>query len=99
MSPRTLTMPPSSTPASWTLVMPSSLTEGGEAVVICPDSSWTTSSVRHWPSVCTIPPTVLRKVPANFSPATKTAIAEPVGVATGKIALQYQRMHHEDAAS
>ena len=46
--------------------------------------------------VCTIPPTVLRDVPSNFAAATKTAIAEPVGVATGKIGLQYKRRFWEE---
>jgi len=46
--------------------------------------------------VCTIPPTVLRKVPTNFSPAVQQAIAFPVGVATGKIGLQYGRRFWEE---
>jgi monoamine oxidase len=50
-------------------------------------------------AVCTIPPTVLRKIPSNFSQQTKDAIAYPVGVAAGKIGLQYRRRFWEEDES
>jgi monoamine oxidase len=46
--------------------------------------------------VCTVPPTVLRNVPSNFAQPVKDAIAFPVGVATGKIGLQYRRRWWEE---
>lgn len=47
-------------------------------------------------AVCTIPPTVLRKLSSNLQQTTKDAIAFPVGVSTGKIGLQYGRRFWEE---
>ena len=47
-------------------------------------------------AVCTIPPTVLRKLSSNLAGPTKDAIAYPVGVSTGKIGLQYGRRFWEE---
>lgn len=41
--------------------------------------------------VCTIPPQVLAKIPANLTQPVRDALAYPVPNATGKIGLQYRR--------
>lgn len=47
-------------------------------------------------AVCTIPPTVLRKLSSNLARSTKDALAFPTGVSTGKIGLQYGRRFWEE---
>ncbi|WP_053203162.1 flavin monoamine oxidase family protein [Jiangella muralis] len=46
--------------------------------------------------IATIPPMVLKGIPANFTQATKDALTVPTGANTGKIGLQYGRRWWEE---
>jgi monoamine oxidase len=46
--------------------------------------------------VCTIPPQVLKRIPNNFAPDVKEALAYAVPVSTAKIGLQYGRRWWEE---
>lgn len=46
--------------------------------------------------IVTIPPMVLRSIPNNFSRETNDALAEPVGVDTGRMGIQFRRRFWEE---
>jgi monoamine oxidase len=46
--------------------------------------------------VCALPPVLLAKIPADFSPGIAAAIAIPKGAAAGKIGLQFKRRFWEE---
>ncbi|WP_203454001.1 flavin monoamine oxidase family protein [Jiangella aurantiaca] len=46
--------------------------------------------------VVTIPPMVLKSIPSNFSPATKDALAVPVGANSGRMGIQFKRRFWEE---
>ena len=46
--------------------------------------------------ICTIPPQILKRIPANFSQPVKDALAYATPVNTGKIGLQYNRRWWEE---
>lgn len=46
--------------------------------------------------VCALPPPILGRVPADFSAATKTALAATQGAPAGKIGLQFKRRFWEE---
>lgn len=47
-------------------------------------------------AVATIPPQILKGIPSNLAAPTKDALAYAVGVATGKIGLEYKRRFWEE---
>jgi monoamine oxidase len=46
--------------------------------------------------LCTLPPNLLRRLPADFSPATQTALHTMTPAASGKIGLQFKRRFWEE---
>ncbi|MFB9907655.1 FAD-dependent oxidoreductase [Allokutzneria oryzae] len=46
--------------------------------------------------ICTVPPQILKDIPANFSKAVREALRAPTPVSAGKMGLQYRRRWWEE---